>query len=87
MGEGVDEAEGAGVEAEALERVFSGAVALVAEDGVARHLAMDADLVFAPRFEAERQVSVFRRVALDCVVGDRVSAFRRFDHVEALEFE
>lgn len=61
------------VEADAADRILPGAVALVAEDGMARHLAVDPDLMFSPRFKNDADVGKFRRAAEHLKVGDRIS--------------
>ena len=56
---GMDEFETDGVEADATDWVFTSAVTRVAENGVASHLAMDADLVFASCFKNNTKIGEF----------------------------
>lgn len=53
MGDGVDEGEAAGMEADTADGVALGAVLEVADDGMVEILHVDADLVLASSLEFE----------------------------------
>lgn len=75
------------MQAEAAHGIFTRAVPLVANDGMAGPLAMNADLMFFPRFENEFHVGVFGGAADHFEMGDRHFSFGRFDDRKTGGFE